>query len=161
MSLIPAKASRCKLSSWVFDGHIAKDCGWVPVKVAGIGTCSSCGSLRIKSKDAFSAPSGGTGFSKSLVRNLPAVDRLAPPLVLAHLSSYHYQLSHHPYLITHVIHKDHLTKGGNFECITWRDNHHTVRSVSPRLRSTIQIQPRIVKYTARIATAPSRAPTQA
>ena len=36
MFLIPAKAT--SVSSWVFDGHIAKDCGYVPVKVAGICT---------------------------------------------------------------------------------------------------------------------------
>ena len=48
MLVIPANTSGLKLSSWVFDAHMEKDCARVRVKGAGIGTCSSWVSMENK-----------------------------------------------------------------------------------------------------------------
>ena len=70
ISMIPAKTSGLKLSSWVFDASIAKDCaGMLASRLQALAPAPR-GSLKIKSKDA-SATSVAAGLAKSVVGNLP------------------------------------------------------------------------------------------
>ena len=88
MSLIPAKTSGLKLSSWVFGGRVPKDCGYAPIKVAGTGTCSSC-----ISKDQEQKRSVAAELAESLVRCpfthwLPPITRVKEK-ALAHGAAVH------------------------------------------------------------------------
>ena len=74
MSLSPvttAKTSGLKLSSWVFDATIAKDCGYARVKVAGTDTCSSAWISMDQEQRHISDQCGGWAceiFSKKFTR---------------------------------------------------------------------------------------------
>ena len=78
MSLIPAKTSGLKLSSWVFDGRVPKDCGYAPIKVAGALAPAPRGSLNTKYQEQrrISDQRVAAGLAKSLVVHLPATYRL-------------------------------------------------------------------------------------
>ena len=76
MSLIPAKPSGLKLSSWLFDGRVPKDCGYAPIKVVGTGTCCSWISISTKDQEqiCISDQCGGGAcriVSKIITRWLP------------------------------------------------------------------------------------------
>ena len=75
MSLIPAKASEFKLSSWVFDGRVEQNCLHAPVKVAGIGTFSSW--IYRDQELRRHQQAVATDLPNSLVGNSPAAYRLA------------------------------------------------------------------------------------